>query len=195
MALMLYIYPWINISDTFMPYCKAHTETVVTVAIAIVVVEVEWPCVAIVIVASTFEEWIVVAVVQADKVRVRSGKSPLSILTFRSGYARPKSSYVLVYWLFLWLWSIWDSPHIRYHITLLQGTHGNRCHCCYCHCCCRSRMTLRCYWDSSLHVWRMDSSSGVCTSRQSKSSLNAMMSIQFLMLMFLLFHLQILYLY
>ena len=76
MALMLYIYPWINISDTYMPYCKTHTETVVAVAITIVV-EVEWTGIGIVIVASTFEEWIIVAAVQTDKVRVRSGKSPL----------------------------------------------------------------------------------------------------------------------
>ena len=166
MALILYIYPWINISDTYMPYCKTHTKTVVSVAIAIVVVEVEWPSIGIIIVASTFEKWIIVAAVQTDKVRVRSGKSPLSILTFRSGYARPKSSYVLVYWLFLWLCSIWDSPHIRYHITLLQDTHENRRHCLYRHWCSWSRMTLHCCRSSCLHVWRMDNSC-CCPDRQS----------------------------
>lgn len=165
MALILYIYPWIHISDTYMPYCKAHTKTVVTVAIAIVVVEIEWPSIGIIIVASTFEEWIIVAVVQTDKVRVRSGKSPLSILTFRSGYARPKSSYVLVYWLFLWLWSIWDSPHVRYHITLLQGTHEYRCPCGYRHRCFRNRMTQHWHHYSSLHVRRMDNWS-CCSDRQ-----------------------------
>ena len=190
MALILYIYPWIHISDTYMPYCKAHTKTVVTVAIAIVVVEIEWPSIGIIIVASTFEEWIIVAVVQTDKVRVRSGKSPLSILTFRSGYARPKSSYVLVYWLFLWLWSIWDSPHVRYHITLLQGTHENRSKGCYCHSRRWSRMTQHWYDNSRLHAWRMDNRT--CRpDRQSESTLNAMKLFHFLMLMFLWFHLQI----
>ena len=62
-----------------MPYCKTRTETVVAVAITIVVVEVERPGISIIIVASTFEEWIIVAIVQTDKVRVRSGKSPLSL--------------------------------------------------------------------------------------------------------------------
>ena len=60
-----------------MPYCKTRTETVVAVAITIVVVKVERPGISIIIVASTFEEWIIVAIVQTDKVRVRPGKSPL----------------------------------------------------------------------------------------------------------------------
>lgn len=76
-----------------MPYCETYTEAVVAVTVAIVVVEVEGSSIAIIIVASTFEEWIVVAVVQTDKVRVRSGKSPLSIYwLFAQAYARPKSS-------------------------------------------------------------------------------------------------------
>lgn len=94
MALILYISPWTNISDTFMPYCKTYTKAVVAVTVAIVVVEVEWSSITIVIVASTFEEWIVVAVVQTDKVRVRSGKSP-SILAFclRSKLLKQKVRY------------------------------------------------------------------------------------------------------
>ena len=80
-----------------MPYCKTRTETVVAVAITIVVVEVERPGISIIIVASTFEEWIIVAIVQTDKVRVRSGKSPLSIYwLFAQASLDRKGSYILV---------------------------------------------------------------------------------------------------
>ena len=74
MAYMLYIYPWTNISDNVMPYCKTYTETVV--AVPIVVVEVEWTCVRIVVVTTTFEEWIIVAVVNTCKIRVVTGIFP-----------------------------------------------------------------------------------------------------------------------
>ena len=50
-------------------------KTVVVVAIAIVVVEVERTCVSVVVVASTFEKRIIVAVVDTYKIRVRSGIS------------------------------------------------------------------------------------------------------------------------
>ena len=92
MACMLYIYPWTNISDNVMPYCKTYTETVVAVTVPIVVVEVEWTCVGIVIVASTFKEWIIVTVVNADKIRVRYRYIPHA---FRSSFARTKSAYYL----------------------------------------------------------------------------------------------------
>ena len=75
MAYILYIYPWTNISDNVMPYCKTYTKTVVAVAVTIVSVEVEWTCVRIVIVTTTFEEWIIVAVVNTDKIRVGTGIS------------------------------------------------------------------------------------------------------------------------
>lgn len=77
MAYMLYYYPWIIISDIFMPYWGTYTETVVAVTVTIVVVEVEWTCISIVIVTPTFEKRIIVAAVDTNKVRVRSGKSPL----------------------------------------------------------------------------------------------------------------------
>ena len=59
-----------------MPYCKTHTETIVAVTIACVVVEVEWPCIGVVIVTSTIEERIIVASINAHKIRVHSGISP-----------------------------------------------------------------------------------------------------------------------
>ena len=59
-----------------MPYCKTHTETIVAVVVAIVTIEVERTCISVVIVASTIEERIIVAVVNAYKIRVRSGISP-----------------------------------------------------------------------------------------------------------------------
>ena len=66
MAYMLYIYPWTNISDNVMSYCKTYTETVVTIAVPIVV-EVEYSCIgSIVVVTTTFEE----RVVRIDKVGV-----------------------------------------------------------------------------------------------------------------------------
>ena len=67
MAYILYTNPWICIPDNFMPYYAHHTGTVVIVAIAIVVVEIEWTCIGIIIVASTFEE----RVRRIGKVRVR----------------------------------------------------------------------------------------------------------------------------
>ena len=79
-----------------MPYCKTHTETIV-VAIAIVTVEVERTCIRIVIVASTFEERIIVAVVNAHKIRVRSGISPCFSLKLRSN---EKHTYVLIFYFF-----------------------------------------------------------------------------------------------
>ena len=82
MAYMLYINPWTYISDNVMPYCKTHTETVVAVVVAGVSIEVEWTCIGIVIVASTFEKRIIVAVVNAHKIRVRSGISPCFSLSF-----------------------------------------------------------------------------------------------------------------
>ena len=67
MAYMLYIYPWTNISDNVMPYCKTYTETVVAVTVPIVVVEVEYSCIgSIVIVTTTFEE----RFVRIDKVSI-----------------------------------------------------------------------------------------------------------------------------
>lgn len=139
-----------------MPYCKTYTETVVAVTVPIVVVEVEWTCVRIVIVASTFEEWIIVAVVNTDKVRVRYRYIP----AFRSSYARTKSAYylILLFLLCLLLCFLHCSDN-RYHITVLQDIHGN-CSCCYCSQRCRwSRMNpcKNCY--SCPHVWRMDNSS------------------------------------
>lgn len=136
-----------------MPYCKTYTETVVAVTVPIVVVEVEWTCVRIVIVASTFEEWIIVAVVNTDKVRVRYRYIP----AFRSSYARTKSAYylILLFLLCLLLCFLHCSDN-RYHITVLQDIHGN-CRCCNrSHCCCWSRMNLwkNCY--SCLHVRRRD---------------------------------------
>lgn len=76
MTYILYIYPWTNISDNVMPYCKTYTETVVAVTVPIVVVEVEWTCVRIVVVTTAFEEWIIVAVVNTDKIRVGTGIFP-----------------------------------------------------------------------------------------------------------------------
>ena len=81
-----------------MPYCKTHTETVVAVVIAIVTVEVERTCIRIVIVASTFEKRIIVAVVNAHKIRVRSGISPCFSLMLRSN---EKHTYVLIFYFFL----------------------------------------------------------------------------------------------
>ena len=59
-----------------MSYCKTHTKTVVAVTITIITVEVERTCIGIVIVATTFEERIIVASINAHKIRVRSGISP-----------------------------------------------------------------------------------------------------------------------
>ena len=90
MAYMLYIYPWTNISDNVMPYCKTYTETVVAVTVPIVVVEVEYSCIrTIVVVTTTFEE----RVVWIDKI----GIIVLQVYphAFRSSFARTKSSHYL----------------------------------------------------------------------------------------------------
>lgn len=141
-----------------MPYCKTYTETVVAVTVPIVVVEVEWTCVRIVIVASTFEEWIIVAVVNTDKVRVRYRYIP----AFRSSYARTKSAYylILLFLLCLLLCFLHCSDN-RYHITVLQDIHGNRRWWNCSHCSCRSWMNLRQNCHSSLHERRMDN--GCCS--------------------------------
>ena len=92
-----------------MPYCKTYTETVVAVTVPIVVVEVEWTCVRIVIVASTFEEWIIVAVVNTDKVRVHYRYIP----AFRSSYARTKRTYYLFSLFTSSVVTIFDCSDIR----------------------------------------------------------------------------------
>ena len=153
-----------------MPYCKTHTETVVAVVVAIVTVEVERTCIGIIIVASTIEERIIVASINAHKIRVRSGISPCFSLMLRSNEKHTCSNLLLFLYLFLFL----VSSHYRFHITLLQNTHGNCCRCSCGQCCSRSRKNLHWYWDSCHHVWRTENR---CfhQRRQNKSPLNAMM--------------------
>ena len=89
-----------------MPYCKTYTKSIVAITVPVVVIEVEYSCIgSIVIVTTTFEEWIV----RIDKV----GIIVLQVYSyaFRSSFARTKSAYFL-FSLFI--------PSVNFHLVLLR---------------------------------------------------------------------------
>lgn len=151
MAYILYVSPWTYITDNFMPYYTHRTKPVVVVRITIVVVEVEWTCVAIIIVAPTFEE----RVRRVHKVRVRFSFIPIKLIApFTLAYGLPKISSVLITAKYCLALMNLCSSHFRFHITLLHTPDETRCSCKKDHCRCWSRMNPRGHYHSSPHVRR-----------------------------------------
>ena len=157
MVYVLYIYPWTNIPDYFIPYCETHTEWVVVVGIPIVVVEVEYSCIGttIVPVTTTFEE----RIVRIHKVSVIIKQVYPQIFLFARTKVLTKRSYFLPYLFFLFLNQLKYSPDNRFHITLLRDTYGMSGRRRHSHCCRRSRIPPHWYYYRSRyhHDWRTDS--------------------------------------